>query len=106
MDRGGGETLSTEGGGEGVAVEERDPAGKVALAVGATASGGARILLELGPTPASVNGTAPDSFSAAGGSRVLPLSRRASLILLKACWRIPDGADRERPNVTEGARKK
>ncbi len=106
VDTGGGETLPVEGGGEDLAVDVRDTAGKVMLVVGATDSGGARVLLEFGPCPASVDGTVPGSCSVAGGSKVLPLSKRACLILLKACWRVPDGADRERPNAMGGARKK
>lgn len=103
VDIGGGETLPVEAGGEDVAVNERDAAGKVALVVEVTASGGASILLEFGPSPASLDVTVPGSCSAASGSSVLLLSTRACLILLKACWRVPDGADRDRPNVIEGA---
>ena len=101
---GGGDTLPVEGGGEDVAADARGTPGKEVLTVEGTASGGARILVEFGPSPASVAGTVPGSCS--GASRVLLLSTRAGFILLKACWRIPDGADRERPNGTEGARKK
>lgn len=106
VDIGGGETLPVEGGGEDVAADERDTAGKVVLVVEGTASGGARILLEFGPSPASVDGTVPASCSVAGGSMVLHLSTRACFILLKACWRVADGADRERPSVIERPRKK
>lgn len=94
MDTGGGETLPVEGGGEEVAVDGREAAGKVVLVEEATASEGARVL-------GSVDGTVAASSSAAGGSRVLLLSIRVSLILLKACWRVPDGADRERPSGAE-----
>lgn len=106
VNRGGGETLPVEGGSADVAVDGRDIAGKVVLVVEPTASGGARTLLEFGPSPASLEETVPVSCSAEGGSRVLLLSTRACFILLKACWRVPDGADRERPNMTEGATKK
>lgn len=99
---GGGETLPVEAGGEDVAVDERDTAGKEVPVV--ETSGGARF--EFGPIPASLDWTGPGSCSAAGGSRVLLLSIRASLNLLKACWSIPVGADRERPNVIEGAKTK
>ena len=58
---GGGETLPVEGGGEGVAVDVRDTAGKLVPVVEATASGGARTLLEFGPRTASVDGTVPGS---------------------------------------------
>lgn len=103
MDAGGGETLPVEGGDEVVSVDESDATGKVVLVVEATASGGARILLELRPFPASVEGRETGSCSAVERSRVLDFSTRACLILLNACWRVPDGADRERPNVTGGA---
>lgn len=101
VDTGGGETLPAEGGGDDVAADETDAAGKTALD-----SGGARRVLELGQSPASADETVPGSCSPAGGSRVLDRSIRSCLILLKACWRVPDGADRERPNAIQGARTK
>lgn len=106
MDIGRGETLPVEEGDEDVAVDVGDTTEKVVLVVEATVSGGARILLEFELSPASVDGTLPGSCSVPGRSRVLHLSIRACFISLKACWRVPDGADRERPNVIEGARQK
>ena len=103
VDIGGGETLPVEGGSEDVTVDGRDTGGKVVLVVEAAASGVARILVELGPRPASVDGMVAGSCSEEGGSTVLPLSKRDCLMLLKACWRIPDGADRERPSAQGGA---
>lgn len=100
MDTGAGETLPVEGGDEDVAVVGRDAAGKDVLVV--EASEGPTVLLEFGPSPGSEDRTVPGSGSLAGGSMVLPLSTRAGLILLNACWRVPDGADRESPNVIAG----
>lgn len=95
-DTGGGETLPVEGGEEDVAVVGRDTAG----------SEGPTVLVVFGPSPGSVDRTAPGSGSVAGGSMVLPLSTREGRILLNACWRVPDGADRESPNVIAGDGKK
>lgn len=60
--------------------------------------------LEVGHRLASEDETLPGSGleEAAGLSRVPDLSPRSCLISLKACWRIPDGADSERPRGTEG----
>lgn len=60
-------------------------------------------MLEWGAGPVSGAGTGPASCSE--GSRVLPLSRRACFIILKACCKVPEGADRDRPSGREGARK-
>lgn len=61
--------------------------------------------LEVGHRPASEDETLPGSGleEAAAPSRVPDLLPRSCLISLKACWRIPDGADSERPRGTEGA---
>lgn len=61
--------------------------------------------LEVGHRLASEDETLPGSGleEAAGLSRVPDLSPRSCLISLKACWRIPDGADSERPRGTVGA---
>lgn len=61
--------------------------------------------LEVGHRLASEDETFPGSGleEAAGLSRVPDLSPCSCLISLKACWRIPDGADSERPRGTEGA---
>lgn len=94
-----GETLPAERGGDDVAVDATETGWNVALMVETTASGGEGILVELGQ--ASVDGTADGSGSVAAGSRVLLLSMRACLTILKACWRLPDGAERERPKGAE-----
>lgn len=61
--------------------------------------------LEVGHRPASEDETLPGSGfeEAVALSRGPDLSPRSCLISLKACWRIPDGADSERPRGTEGA---
>lgn len=74
------------------------------LVVEATESGGAKTLLEYGP--ASLDGTIPASCATAGGSMLLDLSTCSCLISLNACCRIPEGADKERPKVMEGAANK
>lgn len=91
-DIGGGETLPVEEGGE-------DVAGNVEPVVEAAASDDGRTFVELGQSAASEDGLVSGCLSA-GNSRVLPLS---CFILLKACCRVPEGADRERPKLMEGA---
>lgn len=65
---------------------------------------GGRRSLEIGHRPASEDETLPGSgLVAVALSRAPDLSPRSCLISLKACWRIPDGADSERPRGPEEA---
>lgn len=100
-----GETLPAEMGGDDVAVDVTETGWEAVLVVETTASGGDGILLEFGQTSVDgpVDGTVDDSGSVVAGSRVLLRSTRACLTSMKACWRLSDGAERERPN---GAKKK
>lgn len=83
-------------------MEVTDSAGKAVPGVGAAASEGDR-MLETGPVSEDGKVTGSWSETGTGGSRVLLLSIRACFTLLKASWRTPDGAERERP---EGAVEK
>lgn len=100
-DAGGEETLPVDWGGKGVAVEVTDSVGKAVPGVEAAAASEGDRMLEM--WPASEDGKVTGSCSGTGGSRVLLLSIRACFTLLKASWRTPDGAERERP---EGAVEK
>lgn len=102
-DTGVGETLPGEAdeGGEDAAPDFRE--GNVRVVVEATDSTEVVILLELGT--ASEWGVT-DSCSAAEASNVLPFWIRVCFTSLKACWRVADGAERDRPNDTKGAVKK
>ena len=82
-----GDTLPDEAGGETVV-----SAGRELLAAGA--SRGAGMLVE-GGSVWRLEDTWPGSGSAAGWWRCPP--PWACLSSLKACWSVPDGADRDRP---------
>lgn len=95
---GGGETLPLRAG-----TEDVEDAGKLVLVVEAAASTGATILLEFWLCAAMVEATAPWSCLVSGGSSVLTFSTCACLMLLKACCRVPAGADRDKARLTDGA---
>lgn len=97
----GGETLPLEDAAD-VPLAESGTDGKEELAVGAAASEGARPLLGYGPCPASGPGPVTASCSAAVRSKLLDLSVFSCLSSLNACCKVPDGADKDRPNVMGG----